>query len=161
MGWGTITSTVTHADVQVSVEGTEYKPATVVHMVGLREGEKDFLRGQIGDIWVMGGGEAADNGVVVAVRIAQIEAIAGGTVGRKCDIEQSPLLTTVYSICDIKEERFVCHPIFDDSDAALLLHDKEPTATVASMGDLYGEHQLVQDFLELQLWGHRTFIFRR
>ena len=46
----TLTSSVSQADVEVTVFWTKSKPASVVDMVRLGDGEKDFLTGRIGDV---------------------------------------------------------------------------------------------------------------
>ena len=94
----TITAAVSRSDVQVTVARAKSKPASVMDMVRLFDDEKDFLTGWVGDIGVIGGSEAADDGVVVAIRIAQIKRPAVAKRWRKGYVEETAFFTAVYSI---------------------------------------------------------------
>ena len=117
----------------------------------------DFLAVRVGTIRIGRRCEAADNGIAIEIRVAHVEVLFGGVIGRKSYVEKPPLAATVDMLHDVQEWRLFDNAVPDDADPPPLLDHEDAPTTVTCVRDLYRQVQSGNNLFEFPL-GRATLL---
>jgi len=124
-----------HADIQITVRA-KGQLATVVVGVRLGNGQHDLFAVWICHIGIGRCVIAGNYSTPGFVRIVHVEMALVHVAGRERHAQQTPLAAAANTFGNVEEGSAEQHSCLENPDAAALLDDEQPPASVKSAGDL-------------------------